>query len=173
MESRIRFAGHPAHPFLVHLPIGLFIGSLIMDIVGLITGHVVWAGASCWTMVMGAGFALIAAVPGFIDYMFLDLSYEVRRVATYHMVLNLTVVALFIADILWRVALFPRTPGLGYYVPIGPFVLSVIGIVLLSISGYLGGQLVYSHHVGVTEPEYEEVPGRRSFRSPERRAPIP
>jgi uncharacterized membrane protein len=31
----------------------------------------------------------------------------------------------------------------------GPFILSIIGVLILAVSGWIGGQLVYQHHVGV------------------------
>ena len=149
MQSKIRLLKHPMHPLVVHLPIGLWVTSLIFDILALATGMPVWAGASFWTMVFGSGFALIAAIPGFVDYLFLDMSREAHRLATYHMLLNLTVVAIFVADILWRLSMFVRVPSILYFVPVGPFILSIIAVLLLSVSGWLGGQLVYHHHLGV------------------------
>ena len=150
MESRVKLLSHPLHPLLVHLPIGVLVTSLIFDIIGLATGTAVWAGASFWMIVFGTGGALLAAIPGLIDYFLLPLTRETHRLATYHMILNLTVVGLFIADIFWRLSLFPRVPVVVYFVPIGPFILSIIGIVTLGISGWIGGQLVYHHRVGVT-----------------------
>ncbi|MBV8774649.1 MAG: hypothetical protein JO166_20295 [Deltaproteobacteria bacterium] len=38
-------------------------------------------------MVFGAGFALVAAIPGMIDYLLLELTREAHRLATYHMLL--------------------------------------------------------------------------------------
>ena len=101
-------------------------------------------------MVFGAGFALVAAIPGLIDYLFLDLTREAHRLATYHMLLNLSVVGVFVANILWRLSLFPRVPGISYFVPTGPFILSIVGVLMLAVSGWIGGQLVYDHHVGVS-----------------------
>jgi uncharacterized membrane protein len=149
MDSRIKFLDHPLHPLLVHLPVGLLVTSLIFDVICLAAGMHVWAGASFWMMIFGAGFALIAALPGLVDYLLLELTREARRLATYHMILNLTVVGLFVADILWRLSLFPRVPTIAYFVPIGPFILSVIAVLLLAVSGWIGGQLVYRHHLGV------------------------
>jgi uncharacterized membrane protein len=165
MDSRIKVLNHPLHPFLVHLPVGLFVTSLIFDIVAIAAAMPILAGASFWMMVFGVGFALLAAIPGFVDYLLLDLTRGARRLATYHMILNLTVVALFIADILWRVSLFRRIPTIIYLVPTGPFILSIVGVLTLAVSGWIGGQLVYRHHVGVTaagETVREEV--RAPFR---------
>lgn len=153
MDSRIKILNHPLHPFLVHLPVGLLVTSFIFDIITMAAGIRVLAGASFWMMAFGVGLALVAAIPGFLDYLLLDLSPGAYRLATYHMILNLTVVGLFTADVLWRLSLFPRTPAILYFVPQGPFILSIIGVLTLAISGWIGGQLVYRHHVGVAEAE--------------------
>jgi uncharacterized membrane protein len=129
--------------------VGLLVTSLLFDIVALAAGMPVLAGASFWAMVFGAGFALLAAIPGLIDYLSLDLTREAHRMATYHMLLNLSVVGLFVANILWRLSLFPRVPAISYFVPMGPFILSIIGVLMLAVSGWIGGQLIYHHHVGV------------------------
>jgi hypothetical protein len=36
-----------------------------------------------------------------------------------------------------------------YFVPIGRFILSIIAVLMLAVSGWLGGQLLYHHHLGV------------------------
>jgi uncharacterized membrane protein len=160
MDSRVKVLDHPLHPALVHLPVGLLATSLIFDIIALATGGALWAGSSFWLMVFGAGFALLAAIPGLIDYFSLDFTPATHRLATYHMLLNLTIIALFIVDIIWRRALFFQTPDKTYFVPIGPFILSIIAIVLLAISGWIGGDLVYNHHVAVSEIDASR-PGQR------------
>ena len=149
MESRVKVLDHPLHPFLVHLPVGLWVAALIFDVVALASGAPPFAGASFWMMIAGVGFALLAAIPGLVDYLSLDLTREAHRLATYHMILNLTIVGIFIADILWRFSMFERFPTIMYSVPVGPFILSIIAVIMLAFSGWLGGQLVYHHHLGV------------------------
>ncbi|MGE5522566.1 MAG: DUF2231 domain-containing protein, partial [Rhodospirillaceae bacterium] len=102
---------------------------------------------------------LLAAVPGFIDM--LSLPAGPRRTALVHMSLNLTVVVLYAINV-WLRATSPddlRTP----------FFLSVIGIVVLAVSGWLGGKMVYEYGVAVsageeTAAEASTAPGRRFTR---------
>jgi uncharacterized membrane protein len=42
-----------------------------------------------------------------------------------------------------------------------PVVLSALSVILLGISGWLGGELVYVHQVGV-EPIHAETPRRKA-----------
>jgi uncharacterized membrane protein len=40
-----------------------------------------------------------------------------------------------------------------------PVALSVFGAILISISGWLGGEMVYKHRLGVDEPRHEPRAG--------------
>jgi uncharacterized membrane protein len=141
-----RVAKHPIHPMLVVLPLGLWIAALAFDIVYAITGTPVWRTLAFWNIAAGIIGALLAAVPGFVDY--LDLDGRARRIATYHMILNLAAVALFAVN--WYVR--TRVPADSPW----PLMLSVIGVVGVIVSGWLGGELVYRERVGVEEEPRSE-----------------
>lgn len=141
MASPASIRKHPIHPLLVPLPIGLWVFSLVADVVyRYISSDNVWDEVAFYTMAGGLVGALLAAVPGFIDFLSLSGG-QVKRIALTHMLLNLTVVALFAVN-LWLRTTSP--PGAGT-----PFLLSVVAIVLLSVSGWLGGELVFRHGVAV------------------------
>jgi uncharacterized membrane protein len=84
--------------------------------------------------------ALIAAVPGLLDYATI-VDRRVRRIATTHMGLNLTVVTLYAVS-LWMRTRRPPEDTASVWV-------SVAALVLLVISGWLGGELVYRHGMAV------------------------
>ena len=68
MQTPARVAKHPIHPMLVAIPIGLWVFSLVCDIVhqfGAASEN--WQIVALYTMVGGIIGALVAAVPGFID----------------------------------------------------------------------------------------------------------
>ena len=142
MRTPASIAGHPIHPMLVPLAIGLFIFSFVCDLF-LVSGREgAWATVALYTMVGGIAGALLAAVPGLIDL--LSLPEGPRRTAIIHMAINLTVVALFVVNAWMRMrGADPRGT---------PIVLSGIALVLLVISGWLGGKMVYEHGVGVDTP---------------------
>jgi uncharacterized membrane protein len=96
-----------------------------------------------FSMLCGIGGALAAAVPGFIDYLAIR-DPQVKRVAMTHMILNLVIVVLFIFNLGMRFSA-PADPDQQLFATI----LSVVGILLMAVSGWLGGSLVYIHHVGV------------------------
>jgi uncharacterized membrane protein len=141
-----RVGKHPIHPMLVVLPLGLWIAALAFDIAYAVTRGPVWRTLAFWNIAAGIIGALLAAVPGFVDY--LDLQGRARRIATFHMVLNLGAVALFTVN--WYVR--TRVAADSWW----PLVLSAIGVVGIMISGWLGGELVYAERVGVEEPPRNE-----------------
>src|SRR5881394_3064389 len=102
MKARIRVAKHALHPMLVVFPLGLLATSVAWDICRLATGHASWGMISFWTIVAGVIGALLAAVPGFIDWLAIPQNTRARKVGLYHMVLNLTVVGLFVITLIAR-----------------------------------------------------------------------
>jgi uncharacterized membrane protein len=142
VKTKAQIAKHPIHPMLVAIPIGLWVFSLICDLVGLSQGASPnWQIVAYYTMVGGIAGALIAAVPGFIDM--LALPWGLKRIALMHMSINLTVVALYIVNVYLRM----REVQSGAAVW-----LSVIAIAMLVVSGWLGGKMVYVHGVAVDTP---------------------
>lgn len=140
MASRASIAGHPIHPMLVTLPIGLFLFSFICDLFFRFgSGASVWVTVAIYTMAGGVIGALLAAVPGLIDLLSLEPS-KAKTIGVWHMVINLTVVALFAVNLWLRTQ---QQGGAGNL----PFILSVVGILLLVVSGWLGGEMVYVHGV--------------------------
>ena len=68
MRTPASIAGHPIHPMLVTLPIGLWVFSFVCDLVyafGSVTA--VWKTVAFFTMAGGLVGALAAAIPGLID----------------------------------------------------------------------------------------------------------
>jgi uncharacterized membrane protein len=146
MASPANIAQHPLHPALVPLPIGLWIFSLVCDLIYAVGwGGVVWDDVAFYTMAGGLIGAFLAAVPGLIDYSSLT-DPRVKKVATLHMGMNLAVMAL-VAVNLWLRAQYPVDTGI-------PLALSALSILLLGATGWLGGELVYIHGVGV-EPQHD------------------
>jgi uncharacterized membrane protein len=143
MRTPASIAGHPIHPMIVPLAIGGFILSFIFDLCGVASGNTQpWAAIAYYTMIGGIVGALAAAVFGFIDLLSIPKGTATKKVGLTHMAINLAVVVLFIFNAGMRHA--EANPG-GT-----PFVLSLLGIALLAVSGWLGGKMVYEAGVGVS-----------------------
>jgi uncharacterized membrane protein len=146
MRSPASIAGHPIHPMLVNFPIGLWIFSLICDLIGLREATPnIWHTVALYSMIGGLIGALAAAIPGLIDLLFYKGGAPpVKKIALTHMTINLTVVVLYVVNI-WL-----RLSGHGLTVPIA---LSVIGVCMIAVSGWLGGEMVHVYGVGVETRE--------------------
>jgi len=151
-----RFMKHPLHPIFVHVPIGLWMASLIFDIVNLIGGHPNFAVASYYCIALGILGVLLAAPTGLAEYIEIPSNTRPKRIAIWHLVLNISITAFYITNFFIRRSLEDGPPRL---VTIPTFLMSSISIVLLGISGYLGGLLVYEFGIGFRpESRNEEKP---------------
>jgi uncharacterized membrane protein len=151
--NRASIAGHPVHPMLVTIPIGLWIFALVADIVFATTGDTAWQTTAYFTLGGGIIGALLAAIPGLIDLLTLHEGAE-RRTGVMHMGINLSIV------VIQAINFWIRTQG-DYNTGLA-LGLSVVAVAALVVSGWLGGHLV--HVLGVTQPHREgttTVPGDR------------
>ena len=129
---------------IVPLPIGLWVFSLISDLIFKFGwGGAVWNDVAFYTLAGGIIGALFAAVPGFIDLIGLEDT-KTQMIAVWHMFINLAAVTLYCVNFWLRLK---RAPGDSL-----PIILSAIGVALIIISGWLGGEMVYVRGVGVKPP---------------------
>lgn len=143
MRTPASIAGHPIHPMLVPLAIGLWIFSFVCDLTFVLgSGASLWYTLSFWTMIGGIAGAVIAAIPGTIDM--LSLEGAPKKLALTHMAINLTVVLLYAVNLGMRIG---GDPVAGI-----PLALTIVSVALLAVSGWLGGHMVFVHRVGVKEP---------------------
>jgi len=146
MASRASIGGHPIHPMLIPFPIGLLVFSFIADLIFLWSGNPIWKDyIAFYTMLGGIIGAAAAAIPGLVDWATLTDRAAVK-VANWHARVNIITLVIFIASFYLR-----TTSGAAWVpsMPMLPVILSVVGIVGLSIAGWLGGQLVFRHGVAV------------------------
>jgi uncharacterized membrane protein len=146
MRSKFAIAGHPLHPMLVAIPIGLFAWTLVADIVFAASGRThEWYSIAFWSGIAAIVMALLAALPGFGDFFTMAVKSDARGIASAHMGINLTVVVLyFIAMLLMR---DDAAVSGGRQVLV--LVLHAIGSGLLLLSGWLGGEMVFRHHLAM------------------------
>lgn len=150
MRSKASIKGHPIHPMLIPIPIGLLVGSLVADLVYMADGSIFWYDMAWWTMAFGVIAALVAAVPGLIDYnATVKHDRKAKAVGLAHMIINLSVVGLYVLNLALRYdRLAADGPMLG-----ATLALSILAILALSASGWLGGELVYRFGVGMGRAE--------------------
>lgn len=135
MAGRASIARHPIHPMLIVFPIGLWVFAFVCDLIYHWGNHVaIWKDVAFYAMAGGVIGALAAAIPGFVDYVSIN-DRHVRGVATWHMGLNLVIVVLYVVNLWMRSRTVQDATG--------PVWLSFVSIILLTASGWLGGEMVY------------------------------
>jgi uncharacterized membrane protein len=131
---------------MILIPAGAFTITFICDVMYILTGSALWWNATLPLLLIGVAGALLAAIPGFIDYFTVVPQHNAQRTATIHMVLNLAAVAVFAFNAWWRwqVVIEPTGVHLGFF-------FTVVGSLLIAIAGWLGGPMVYEKQIGVLE----------------------
>lgn len=147
MRSKVKIAGHPIHPMLVAFPVAFYTATLVCYIVYCFRGDPFWFKVAVVANIAGVLTALVAAIPGFIDWLFIPSDASAKKTGLFHMVAN--VVALVCYTIVaytvynkWDDA----EPTLGLAIP-----LTAVGFSLTMIAGFLGWALIQKHHVGVDD----------------------
>jgi nitrite reductase/ring-hydroxylating ferredoxin subunit/uncharacterized membrane protein len=142
MRSKANFKTHPIHPMLIPFPIAFLVGAFVFDLLGVIFDSLSFAQTGFYLSIAGIVMALVAAIPGIIDYIYTvppDSSAKTR--ATKHMVVNLSAVALFFIAILFRNG--TENPS------ILTLIIQGIGLAFLTAGGWMGGTMVFRNQIGV------------------------
>ncbi len=158
MYSRVKIAGHPVHPMLVSFPIAFYTATFASYITYAVNGDPFWFRAAYAANFAGVIMALVAAIPGFIDWsMGIPAGTHAKKDGIKHMSLNVTALALF------AITLWLNSGQWGAPAPVMRYaiVLPALGLISTVAAGYLGWTLVQKHHVGVQiapcpEVRYEE-----------------
>lgn len=137
-----KWLGHPVHPMLTDVTIGLLVGAVTLDVLG---GKKHARSAQRLT-VLGIASSLPTAWAGLADY--LDTVGPQRRVGTVHAVGNVTALNLFCRSCVAR----HRQDSLR------AAALSVAGAGVMAGAGYLGGHLAHYLGVGVNHTAFEQWP---------------
>ncbi|MEO6890718.1 MAG: DUF2231 domain-containing protein [Ktedonobacteraceae bacterium] len=162
------------HPILVHFPIALLIVAVLLDFLALFLRRAHLVEAATWCLGFGALGLLAAELSGNLveDHVNRALAGNLLEMhKTFALITVFTFITLFVLRIIWLAphilsALRPAMPAavrlersllavlpvLGKTSPllIGLYlVASLAGLVFLSITGFLGGSMVYDHGVGM------------------------
>lgn len=139
--------GHPLHPALTDIPIGAWLGTLIFDIIWLATNQSSgMATASNVLVIIGLVGAVLSILTGTTDWN--DTYGKERRVGIAHGLINT------LATLVYVVALVLRLTGSQF----PGFVVSTVGLLILLLGAYLGGELVFGKGTQVNHTAWQESP---------------
>lgn len=143
MRSRASIKGHPIHPALIPFPFAFLVGAPGFDVAGILMDRQALWTTGAYLARAGVVVALIAAIPGFIDYLFTVPPHSSgKRRATQHMLLNLSAVTLFAVAWVLRGDAEARPE-------LWQLLLEGAGAGLLSVGGWMGGTLAFRNQIGV------------------------
>ncbi|MBO8189294.1 DUF2231 domain-containing protein [Streptomyces spirodelae] len=146
MYSKVTIAGHPVHPMLIGFPVTCYTGTLVGFAVYAANGDQFWLNLAIALNVVGVGSALLAALPGFVDYAFgIPRDSGARTVGMTHGGLNVVALALFAISLGMYVTHW-NGPATGVALGLG---LSSAGVACTLGAGFLGWQLVQDYHIGI------------------------
>ena len=132
--------GHPIHPVLVQLPIGLWTSTWLLDLVGLGKTR-----AARTLLGLGVLTALPTVASGMSDWV--DTDEAESRVGLVHATSNCA--ALICFTVSWLSRRGGRHSGVSW---------STLGAIMATVGGFLGGHLAYSLGVGVDTNAFDTGP---------------
>ena len=149
MKSKANIAGHPIHPMLIPFPLALWATSFAVDVLFYFLRHPTLLVIAKFMLAAGCIAAVAAAIFGIIDWLGIKNG-EVKRVANWHARLNVIALVVFAASFFLRLGDYSQLVGRRLTIP---FLLSLLGVILITISGWLGGELVFRYGVGQTRDD--------------------
>src|SRR2546423_7100392 len=148
--------GAPMHPIFVHFTIALTSASLAFDALGFFFGKASLTAAGEWTLVGSALMTLATLSTGLTASTCAPVEEgEARSFLRAHMALGFIFYGLLLAITFWRISLWQNGQSVSW---VYLAALAVVSLVM-TVQGYLGGELVYRYGVEV-EQAYRELPDR-------------
>lgn len=145
---------------LVPIAIGMYVAATCADIASVGTGDPFWARATGWLLLGTLMSATIAAIPGIIEFMSIE-RVQTLPVAWAHATGNF----LFLMTAAGNYGLRQANPDTSHGG--SGLVVTLLGLVLLIVSGWLGGEMSYRHGIGVARtlaakpgPQGDTAPSR-------------
>lgn len=156
MRSHARLLGHPIHQMLVPIPLGMFVVGVALDIAQRFLNTNWIPTVSFWDLSIGVAAALVAAIFGVVDLIAIPDNTRAKRVGALHAIGNVIVVSCVAVALLIRYErLLSPAPGLA-------LALEVAALLLASVTGWLGGELVDRLGVGVEDNANLDAPSSLS-----------
>ena len=141
-RSTAQIAGHPIHAMLVPVPITCFVATFVTDLVYWRTVNMMWADISAWLLMIGLLVSVLVVIAGLTDFLG-ERRIRALRPAWIHGLGNAVALVLSIFNFLVH-----SRDAYTSVVPTG-LVLSGVVVLILAVTAWMGGEMVYRHGVGV------------------------
>lgn len=142
MKTPARLLGHPIHALSIVLPLGALSMSVILDVLNVIDERQIWKDSAYVLIGLGVICGLLVAIPGLIDWLSIPASHEAKSIGLLHLSSNVLGLILFSVSWLLRYDQPDSWSTLAFLFSLG-------GITALSVGGWLGGEMVYRHGIGM------------------------
>jgi uncharacterized membrane protein len=139
-------AGHPVHVMVIHFPAALLPADLILSLLGYYYKNAGFSQAGFYCLAGGIALGFLAMITGLIDLLAIPKSNkEAMAAGLSHGFINGLVIFVYsiIAYILWKDQSYQQISSAG------SLILKAILVFTLLFGNYLGGNLIYKHHVGI------------------------
>ena len=137
--------GHPLHPILVELPVALWPMALLWDVLTRLGyGGNALVRAAFVGVLLGLLSAIPAALAGIVDWSGVKQSNPAWRLGMLHLILNVSATGLALLSLVLRAGDLDATETASL-----PLLLMLAVTLLVALSSYLGGRLVYEYGISV------------------------
>ena len=139
--------GHPLHPPLTDATIGTYSFATIAGVVSKL-GVAEHGLAQAWWLALVVGLVLTVptALAGLADWLLISSRGDLWKTATLHLTAMVTASVFFLLA-----AVFGHSCYTERDITAGPFLLTLVGFVLLTTGGFLGGSIVFRYGMRVTK----------------------
>jgi uncharacterized membrane protein len=131
------FAGHAQHPVIIHFPIGLFIASIVFDLLAVWRKQPILAAVAYYNLLGAALTIPLAIATGLGAWRWQLEGAAIRGNLRLHMICALSS-ALLILFLSWRRS---RVRNTGRALSIAYWAVTLIALLMITLTGHLGGIL--------------------------------
>ncbi|HQU71325.1 MAG TPA: hypothetical protein PKV71_01400 [Calditrichia bacterium] len=136
------------HPMVVHFPIALLIAGFLFELIAAFSGKEFFGKAALYLLVLGTAGAVAAYFSGEFAGEGLSESGSLKNALEAHEEAAKMAMGIMVLTAIVRIALVVVHAYRGLY-RAAAVLLYMIGVLLVSRTGYYGGELVYKHAAGV------------------------
>lgn len=147
MKTKVNVSGHPVHPMIVAFPITFYtLTPIAFGVYNWVSSNVFWYKLGYFCCFAGVATALLAAIPGFMDWFFgIPKNTAARKRGALHMTLNVSALVIFAVIAYSIYGTWNSAPA-----SVAPtFVFSLIGVLITMTAGYHGWEMIARHKMGV------------------------